>query len=184
MDSWITLTIGARQFVVQDAAVNSQCRSGSVQAVVDADDDVERLALLDRGSDNDFRHAGGAIRGEMHDRPESAAAFEDDINIVRSPRCLAWRGERGEADLASIDDKCIVGRADLTVPPAVNRIKGQQMSGHVRSAGDFVDVDEFEVVSIPTRPQSEPSHSPEPVDSYARCHSEGLFRIRVRAKEC
>ena len=42
MPSWITLTTGARQLVVQEAAVSESCALGLVEVVVDADDDVQR----------------------------------------------------------------------------------------------------------------------------------------------
>jgi hypothetical protein len=40
--SWITLTTGARQLVVQEAAVTMRCTAGSKQVVVDAHHHVER----------------------------------------------------------------------------------------------------------------------------------------------
>ena len=48
-----TFTTGARQLVVQDAAVSSRCSRGLIEIVVDADDDVERAGVLDRRRDDD-----------------------------------------------------------------------------------------------------------------------------------
>ena len=53
---WTTLTTGARQLVVHDAAVTMSCRR-VVKVVVDPRDDVQRIAALHRRGDVTFTPA-------------------------------------------------------------------------------------------------------------------------------
>ena len=60
-----TFTTGARQLVVQDAAVSKRMPRRLIELIVDADDDVEGAAVLDRCGDDDLFDAAREITVQL-----------------------------------------------------------------------------------------------------------------------
>ena len=147
--SCTTLTTGARQLVVQEAAVSSRCRVGLVELVVDADDDVQRAVVLDRRRDDDALHAALEVAVELLGLQELAGAFEDDVAAEIAPGDVARRGAAALKPEALVADRGWRARPRLrtTVPAAVDAVELQQMRGRRGAALDLVDVHDVEPVA-------------------------------------
>ena len=98
-----TFTTGARQLVVQDAAVSSRCCAGSIAMIVDADDDVQRRRVFHRRGDDYPLHAAIEVAPQLIRLEKLASAFEDDIAAEIAPGGTLRRGGSAEADPAVAD---------------------------------------------------------------------------------
>ena len=89
-----TFTTGARQLVVQDAAVSSRCSRRLIEMIVDADDDVERAGLLHRRRDDHPLDAAREIAVELLRLQELAGAFQHDVAAEIAPGDAIRRSAR------------------------------------------------------------------------------------------
>ncbi len=140
MPSWTTLTIGARQLVVQDAAVTMRCRRRVVAVMVDAEHDVEHTAGLDRrGNDHAFC-ATLEMPRERFGRQELAGAFKT-TSTPTSPHGIspgdAHGGKRESRSPIRIARR---PRPRCAPPAALNAVELKQMRRGARAAFQFVDV--------------------------------------------
>ena len=146
--SCTTFTTGARQLVVQDAAVSSRCCAGLVEMVVDADDDVERAVVLDRRRDDHPLHAAVEIALQLLRLQELAGAFEHDVAAEIAPGDVAGRRRGAEADATVADaDRAVVLDAEALAPAAVDAVELEQMRRRRRAALELVDMHDIEPVA-------------------------------------
>ena len=83
--SWITLAIGARQFVVHEALRDDRVRRRVVVLVVDAHHDGDVL-VLGRRRDDDLLGAAVDVRPGLGRVGEQAGRLDDDVDAEVAPR--------------------------------------------------------------------------------------------------
>ena len=127
MASWMTLTTGARQFVVQDAAVSSRWRARIVKLVVDADDDVEGGLVLDGGRHDHPFDAPVKIGLQLIRLQEFSGAFQYDVATEIAPCDVARIGPFAETNSGLSDRNYIFGSGlDRLLPSPMKTVELQR----------------------------------------------------------
>src|ERR1043165_2160302 len=113
---------------------------GLVEAIVDADHDVQRPVVLDWRRDDHALHAALEIAVELLGLQELAGAFQHDVAAMVPPRDVAGRGTGTEADvLAAHRESALAVDGEGAVPAAVDAVELQQMRRRRDAALDLVD---------------------------------------------
>ncbi len=95
-----------------------------IEVVVDAIDDVQRAAVLDRGGDDDLLDPGLEVGGEFGGGLEDAGAVDHDIDAGEGQR--RDRLLMGEGDGLAVQDQRVFGGGDGGAPTAVDRVEFHQ----------------------------------------------------------
>jgi hypothetical protein len=163
----MTLTTGARQLVVHEAAVTRWCSGRVVLVVVDAVDDVQ--GALGRRRDDHLLHALVEV-GLQGLRLLVMRPGRLDHDVAARPVGVGDRGIAAVADRLAVDDHRVVRRAAGHRPGAVDRVELQQVGRAGRICRDLVDLHDRKACPAPARAQAEPAHAAEAVDSNLHAH--------------
>jgi hypothetical protein len=142
------LTTGARQLVVHEAGGDDAVAGRIVALVVDADDDVEHAAGLDRRGDDDALRTAVEVALQRLRREELAGALQHHVHPELTPRDLRRARVRGEGERALVDaDRVLALGGDVGAPLALHGVEGEQVRGRRGAALELVEVDHVQPVA-------------------------------------
>ena len=145
--------------------------------MVNADDDVEHIAYLDRRCHN--HPFGTPVQVTLNGfwRQELACALQDNINPQFTPGDFRWRGVGAERKLFVTDpDDVLAVRANVFAPFTLHGVKHQKVCCSGDPALDFIQMHHFQAVTRPRifrlpvrcaqgRPQGQPTNATHAIDS-------------------
>src|SRR5690554_2348437 len=184
--SWITLTTGARQLVVQLAAVTIRCRAGPgrvEEVVVDPHHQIEHALVLHRGAHyhalDPLVEVGLEPVGGLH------LAGGLDHHVTAGPVGGLDLAVCREGDAPSGHRQGGVVRRDIIAaagPLAVHRVELQQVGEGGGVTAGVVDLHELEVRVRPAGAQRQAADAAEAIDADPDRHGKLLGCGRVHAR--
>jgi hypothetical protein len=151
---------------------------GVVEVIVDAHDDVERIAALHGRGHDDLLYALVEVGRELFGRAEFAAAFEHDVHAVRGPIHVGELGVFGEGDAFLADADRVLALGDgLLGPTALHGVEGEKVRGALGAALRVVDDGDLKFGPAPGGAESEAADAAETIDANADFfHADGRSR--------
>ena len=145
---------------------------GVVAVVVDADDDVQRRAVLHRSGDDDLADAALEERRRASARTgtcPSTRARRRRRAAAQSTPAGSEASDQPSRRPSTVSDSVVAAHGRR--PASVHRVELEQVGTRPRAALDLVDVNELEIVAAPAGPQREASHPTEAVDPDPDCRA-------------
>ena len=166
--SWMTLTTGARQLVVQEALEMMLCFAASYLSVVDAEDDGDVL-VAGGGGDDDLLDGAAEVGLGLFGVGEEAGGLDDDLGAYGGPVELGGVALGEDLDLLAVDGDEVGSVGDLVLEVAEDGVVLEQV-GEGRRGGEVVYGYEFDIGVAEGGAEDVASDAAEAVDAYLYCH--------------